>query len=533
MPDIADGEIAYVAGSAKVPYQLKNVGGVYSCGCPAWRNAGGPIDKRTCKHLKQYRGEQAESERVGQAAKLSKPAATKEQSGGGAGGDDSGGDGAPPVLLAHKWQNDVDLVGWWMSEKLDGVRAWWDGKQFLSRLGNALLAPPWFTAGLPNYPLDGELWVARKEFQRCVSIVRRADGGEQWREVKYLVFDAPKTEGGFEARVEHVNALFGAGQHQFAAPVEHLRCQGYHHLKTELARVEGLGGEGLMLRQPGSKYVDGRSATLLKVKTFHDAEGRVVAHEPGKGKHKDRLGALVCEMPDGTRFNVGTGFQDKERESPPPIGAIVTYRYQELTKDGVPRFPSYVGVALDKDAPTAPTTPTPAVTTSATPTEQATATKAVLVSTASPSDDEARALVKALSEAWRNNRWGEVSAALHDGCVILRPDGVRVEGREACAASYREFAEQSRIIRYSESDHRLDVYGSTAVATARWQMSWVARGRPTRDEGVELLVLARDGERWRVVFRRVDTLAAPTREADAPAGADDGDRDDDDDSDQD
>jgi len=364
VPDLADGEVAYVKGSAKDPYELKNTGGVYSCSCPAWRNAGGAIDRRTCKHLKGYRGVEAEAARLGAAPadlgatkvktekKPSSSSSSSSSTTGGGGEEEVAGD-APPVLLAHKWEGDTDLTGWWLSEKLDGVRAYWDGARFISRLGNAFFAPAWFTAGLPTTPLDGELWVGRKQFQKCVSIVRRQDGGEQWKEVRFIVFDAPGHELPFEGRVEYLNALLNGGKVAYAEAHTHARCESVIHLKEELARVEALGGEGLMLRQPGSRYEAGRSQTLLKVKTFHDAEGRVVGHEDGKGKHKGRLGALVVEMPDGTRFNVGTGFSDKERESPPPIGSIITYRYQELTNDGVPRFPTYVGPAIDKAAPTA------------------------------------------------------------------------------------------------------------------------------------------------------------------------------------
>jgi len=136
-----------------------------------------------------------------------------------------------------------------------------------------------------------------------------------------------------------------------ARVLDHARCDGIVHLREELARVEGLGGEGLMLRQPGSKYIAGRSSTLLKVKTFHDTEARVIGHAPGTGKHKGRLGALVCELPSGARFNVGTGFSDAEREAPPKLGAVITFRYQELSEDGVPRFPSFVGERIDVELP--------------------------------------------------------------------------------------------------------------------------------------------------------------------------------------
>ncbi|MEM9070372.1 MAG: DNA ligase, partial [Myxococcota bacterium] len=301
--DLADGESIEMKGSGSAVYTLKNTGGVYSCTCPAWAFQGAPIEKRSCKHLKRLRGDEAEKARVGAhftpSKKTSAADAAKEAK-------------KPPLLLAHKWENDVDLTGWWMSEKLDGVRAYWNGTTFLSRLGNEFHAPDWFVDELGDEPLDGELWVGRQEFQRTVSIVRRQDRSDHWKEVRYVVFDAPGEKGSFEERMEVARKrLEGLS---YASALAQEPCEGLAHLRKELARVEGLGGEGLMLRKPGSKYVAGRSSTLLKVKTFHDAEGVVVGYVPGKGKHKGRTGALILELEDGTRFNAGTGLSDKERE---------------------------------------------------------------------------------------------------------------------------------------------------------------------------------------------------------------------------
>jgi len=161
------------------------------------------------------------------------------------------------------------------------------------------------------------------------------------------VFDAPNALGGFEQRLAHAKKALTRSQTPHARTLEHVVCTSVDHLREELARVEALGGEGLMMRRPGSKYESGRSSSLLKVKTFHDTEAIVVRHLPGAGRHKGRLGALECDLPDGTRFSVGTGFSDAERASPPPVGAVITFRYQELTTDGVPRFPSYIGVRDD------------------------------------------------------------------------------------------------------------------------------------------------------------------------------------------
>src|SRR5687767_4099723 len=353
MPDLQDGESIEMKGSGAKPYVLKNVGGVYSCTCPAWRNQSTPLERRTCKHLRRLRGEAAEEARLG-GALPQKPVRAKA-----ADGEEGGEDAGPPLLLAESWDSAADLSGWWMSEKLDGVRAYWDGKQFLSRLGNLFHAPDWFVDGLPGVPLDGELWIDRKKFQRTVSIVRRQDKCDLWSEVRFLVFDAPAAPGGFEERVEFIKDAFGKCSQQYARPHEHQVCKDLDCLRAELARVEALGGEGLMLRQPGSKYEAGRSATLLKVKSFRDAEAVVIAHQAGAGKHKGRLGALLVRLPDGTEFSVGTGFSDRERSDPPAVGATITFRYQELSEGGVPRFPSYVGVRIDaapvaKVAPAAP-----------------------------------------------------------------------------------------------------------------------------------------------------------------------------------
>jgi DNA ligase-1 len=342
-PTLDDGDSVEVQGSSST-YTLSRQGSVYMCSCPAWKNQSAPVDSRTCKHLRAYLGTDNETSRVGAAAPQRSSATLKK--------DKAAAEGkAPPVLLAHKWETDHDPTGWWMSEKLDGIRAYWDGEGFISRLGNKFYAPDWFIADLPADTLDGELWVGRKMFQRTTSIVRSGAQSDEWKQVTYVVFDAPEARGGFEQRLEHIAKVMKRADAPHARYLEHVKCEGMDHLKEELKRVEALGGEGLMLRQPGSKYIPGRSTTLLKVKTFHDAEAKVIDHAPGTGKHKGRLGALVVTLPDGVRFNVGTGFSDAERENPPKIGSVITFRYQELSNDGVPRFPSYVGERLDVKEP--------------------------------------------------------------------------------------------------------------------------------------------------------------------------------------
>jgi DNA ligase-1 len=249
------------------------------------------------------------------------------------------------VLLAKPWTGQ-DPTGYWMSEKLDGVRAVWQGGEFRSRNGNVFHAPESFRAKMPPYALDGELFMGRGEFQTTVSIVRsHTDKG--WDRIRFHVFDlypiGPNAEEmDFEMRQRWLTMIL-------AGPVVHVpqvRCEGAAHLTAFVDAVIAGGGEGAMLRAPGSLYEKKRSATLLKVKRFHDIEARVTGHVPGKGKHVGRLGALSCVAPNGAAFEVGTGFTDAERAAPPAVGESVTVRFQELTKDGIPRFPVYV-VARD------------------------------------------------------------------------------------------------------------------------------------------------------------------------------------------
>ena len=190
-----------------------------------------------------------------------------------------------------------------------------------------------------------------------MGIVRRQDKTDLWKEIRFRVFDAPASGDAFEKRLRTIERIMQTNHPAYAIAHEHILCTDLDHLRRELARVETLGGEGLMLRQPGSKYAVGRSTTLLKIKSFHDAEAHVIGHEPGKGRHKGRLGALQVVLPDGTRFSVGTGFSDAERGNPPALGSTITFRYQELTDGGVPRFPSYLGITAQHRRHTAGSPP--------------------------------------------------------------------------------------------------------------------------------------------------------------------------------
>jgi len=244
------------------------------------------------------------------------------------------------VLLAQKWSGE-NPIGWWWSEKLDGVRAVWKDGKLRTRNGNVLYAPDWFVAGLPTETLDGELWVGPGQFQQTVSVVRRNHPDERWRLVRYMVFDLPALNQPFEERLRALYETMAPAA-QWARAVVHQRLASPEELYKVLSEVKAHKGEGVMLRKPGSFYERRRSSTLLKVKTHIDSEALVIGYVEGKGKYAGQLGSLVCESPDGKRFHVGTGFTDKERVCPPIIGQVITFRYHEKTMGGIPREPRFV-----------------------------------------------------------------------------------------------------------------------------------------------------------------------------------------------
>jgi DNA ligase 1 len=331
--DLENGQVYEMQGSGKLPYKIKNVGGVYSCTCPAWCNQSKPSNARTCKHIIKLRGAAVEEARLASAGELlpNKPkesADVKEL----------------PLLQGFPWDEKQDLTGWWMSEKLDGVRAYWDGTQFLSRYNNIFHAPDWFKAGFPKHPLDGELWIARKRFQDANDIAKSQNQPERWQPMKYLVFDAPEVKGPFEDRMKYLADAHPSWKTSFVTLVEHVVCKSNSHLKEELDRITALDGEGLMLRQPSSHYERTRSSTILKVKKFLDTEVEVIDYEAGEGRHKGRVGALIVRLSSGVKCKVGTGLKDKDRDNPPPKGSVITVKFQEYTPDGSLRFPVYVGL---------------------------------------------------------------------------------------------------------------------------------------------------------------------------------------------
>ena len=251
----------------------------------------------------------------------------------------------PNILLAEVYRDQANVSQYLVSEKLDGVRAVWDGKTLRFRSGREINAPRWFVDGLPKQSLDGELWLGRGRFDQLSGIVRRDQPDDaEWHQVRYMIFELPGAAGGFRQRAEQIKQLVRQTNKPWLQEIEQLSAVDRNSLQKQLNEIVKAGGEGLMLHRADAHYETGRSDTLLKMKPLNDAEAVVIGYLPGKGKHLGSMGALRLRTPEGREFSLGTGFTDEQRKNPPQLGEMVTYRYRDLTKSGLPRFASFLRI---------------------------------------------------------------------------------------------------------------------------------------------------------------------------------------------
>lgn len=252
----------------------------------------------------------------------------------------------PALILLGSYQNkpNIDVKDWYMSEKLDGVRAYWDGHSLYSRNGNKFAAPDWFIKDFPEFELDGELWTKRSNFEKTMSIVSKHQPHNGWHKISYQIFEVPNATGDFSQRLNKIKDYLEQYPSSIIKVIPQQICTGKAHLKSFLAHIEQQGGEGLVIRNPEMLYYTGRSHSALKVKTAHDAECKVTAYKEGKGKFKGLTGALFCQLDDQRIITIGSGLSDEERKNPPTIGSIITYKYNGYTSKGKPRFPVFLRV---------------------------------------------------------------------------------------------------------------------------------------------------------------------------------------------
>lgn len=265
----------------------------------------------------------------------------------------------PAQMLATSYRAGAFVVAdYWVSEKLDGVRGYWDGEHLRTRSGAKIYAPIWFTANWPPQLMDGELWIGRNSFAETVSTVRmQTPDDAKWRKIQFMVFDMPASATAEDATK---NATFTQRLHALqkhldtiAIPwlkaVPQFKVADEAALQNLLQKTVKAGGEGLMLHRGDARHQAARSTDLLKLKLHADAEAKIIGYSPGKGKYTGMVGALKVQTGEGVQFKLGSGLSDAQRQTPPPLGAWVTYRYRDITAKGVPRFATFLRVREDMD----------------------------------------------------------------------------------------------------------------------------------------------------------------------------------------
>jgi len=241
----------------------------------------------------------------------------------------------PKLFLLNNYDESKDVTSWYMSEKLDGVRAYWDGKHLISRNGNIFKAPRFFIKDFPKYELDGELWSKRANFDNISSIVRGSNTNN-WKELTYNIFEVPAVKGNLLQRLSHVK------ESKYLKLIKQIKVKNKEHLNNFLKEIENKAGEGVVVRDGSLPYYTGRNNNALKVKSYQDTECRVISYNEGKGKYKNKLGSLNCKLKSGKIIKIGSGLSDALRSNPPKINSIITFKYYGLTSKGNPRFPIYL-----------------------------------------------------------------------------------------------------------------------------------------------------------------------------------------------
>lgn len=253
-----------------------------------------------------------------------------------------------PITLAYSYEQGIDVTQYWQSEKLDGVRAIWDGKVLKTRSGRLIYAPRWFTKPLPDYPVEGELWAGRGNFhlvQQTVLDHKPVD--KAWEQIDFMLFDMPHAAGDYKKRYYNIVYLVANIDAKHINYVAHTPISSEHELFDYLDNVDNEKGEGIMLRKTTSRYQAGRSTDLLKLKSHQDDEATIVGYKVGKGKYKGMMGAVLVEWKPGVRFYIGSGFSDEMRRRPPPIGSTITFRHNGYTNNHIPKFARYVRMRVE------------------------------------------------------------------------------------------------------------------------------------------------------------------------------------------
>ncbi|PIE68885.1 MAG: DNA ligase [Deltaproteobacteria bacterium] len=251
---------------------------------------------------------------------------------------------SPELQHPETYRGNEQITGWLMSEKFDGIRGYWDGQRLLTREGKVMYAPSWFTDNLPPFPLDGELWAGYGQFETVQATVLDTTPSSAWRNISYQIFEVPHASGDFPARLSKARQWFQHHEAEHVRIIPQITCTGHEHVQRFLATIAQKGGEGVIIKDPTIPYRDGSEQRVLKLKYAQYMDGTVIGHTPGKGKYLGLMGSLTLQLKNGVTFNLGTGFSMSQRRYAPRMGAVVTFKHYGFSKNGKPRFASFVKV---------------------------------------------------------------------------------------------------------------------------------------------------------------------------------------------
>jgi len=233
-----------------------------------------------------------------------------------------------------------NINNWYMSEKLDGIRAYWDGKNLYSKNGNKINAPIWFIKDFPDFELDGELWTKRDNFENIQNIVLDNNPSSKWEEITYNIFEVPNAKGNFEQRLKLCKDYLKINPNKYIKIIPQIKCENQKHLDSYLNELLDKKAEGIILKNPKLEYFQGRNENILKVKKFNDDEGVVIGLNYKESKFK----SLIIKLNNNIVFNLGGGFSEIQRKNPPKIGDTVTFKYYGFTKNNKPKFASFLRI---------------------------------------------------------------------------------------------------------------------------------------------------------------------------------------------
>lgn len=249
----------------------------------------------------------------------------------------------PDLFLLKTYNENFNVIGWVMSEKLDGVRGFWDGKKLISRGGNIFNPPKWFVKSFPPFAIDGELWSKKNDFENIVSIVRsQKDKG--WDKIKFMIFEVPNQKGGLLKRLSVLEQYLKSNPTKIIKIIKQIPIKTQVDLDVYLKKIVAKKGEGVVVRNPNTPYQIGRLSGALKVKKYFDDECIVREILSGKGKYKNKMGSVLCVLSSGKKVKIGSGFTDDERDNPPKIGVKITFKYYGLTKKGKFKYPVFLRI---------------------------------------------------------------------------------------------------------------------------------------------------------------------------------------------